>query len=189
MKKIALIALLGGMLAALFVGGFYVSEARHARQLASQPGMPEGAANSIKHSHAAARLYRVFRTLGGTASQAEQAVLWLGQLNEYAECALVGNDDTREMMKDLHNNYVGIVAAQWLEKHAPMVGIDAALSMLAVHKELLLSRAAVPLRYTAAEAAATADVAWAKRWFSKRRADIRHNVEDALAKHLSLPHQ
>lgn len=72
-----------------------------------------GTANAIKHAKASADMYRALRLVMND-QMAEETVIRLGVLNEYIERVKYkeDRDSAREIMKDLHNNYVGIMAAR-----------------------------------------------------------------------------
>lgn len=77
-------------------------------------GYDENTANAIKHAVAASNVFNVLRQVMGD-DLAEASVIRLGLMNEYIERLSYYNskpDTAREIMKDLHNNYVGIMAAK-----------------------------------------------------------------------------
>ena len=93
-------------------------------------------ANAIKHATASADIFKFLREFVGDKN-AETAVIQLGVLNEYIERVTHRNDrdSAREIMKDLHNNYAGILAAKLSNESAtfPVVLSFAASSTLIVN--------------------------------------------------------
>lgn len=73
--------------------------------------------NALKHAAAAAGFYAMLRTVGFSRLIAEKTVVELGYLNERAELVFKRGkrDTTAEIIKDLHNNMVGIGVAHWME--------------------------------------------------------------------------
>ena len=74
----------------------------------------ESTANAVKHAVAASNIFNLLRRIVGE-DLAEAAVIKMGVINEYIERLSYYKqepDSAREIMKDLHNNYVGIMAAK-----------------------------------------------------------------------------
>jgi len=79
-----------------------------------QQGYTGQAANAVKHAYAAGQLYQTLRTVM-EPDTAQNTVLTLGLLNEYAEkiTKFSNPDSVSEVMKDFYNNQAGITAAHW----------------------------------------------------------------------------
>jgi hypothetical protein len=97
------------------MGGFYWHYERYALSLLHTHQLTPEAANAVKHAYAAAQIYQLLAPIMGDAA-AEKSVLFLGAKNEYLEQMFDWSnaDSASEIAKDLHNNQVGITAAQWL---------------------------------------------------------------------------
>lgn len=178
MKKLLLLLLLP----VLAVVAFYLWHEKHSDLLADQQGLSGEAANGLKHSNAGAEVYQLLRLTGLSSTAAEKHVVFLGVANERLEQWVKVNkpDSTLEMMKDLHNNFVGIVAAQWLENHAG--AREDALIKLAHGHVLLLGRDEVALDSYAKELAyESRDLNAAQLWFVGQKEHIRVKVNVALA--------
>jgi hypothetical protein len=157
----------------------------HSRITADQHALDSGYANALKHAEAAATLYSIFRLVGTSDRVSERVVVKLGILNEYAEMyvKLGRKDTTLEMMRDLHNNMVGISVARARDRGTS--------SDLGSRSELLvaLARAGVLLRSEddvslsleeKRRAKQSTDIKWAISWFDQNKAMIEKRVTQSL---------
>lgn len=182
MRKFLVIITLLAALLSLQVGRFYAGEIRHAFALAEREGLPRAHANAFQHSHAAAKAYEGLRWVLPPA-MAECAVIGLGLMNEYIEIVLKRDDSTLEIMKDLHNNQVGVTTARWLEAHDAMADLDAMLVAMAADGTLLLASTDVPVPLTDTNNdPASAQIREAHRWYNAERARITADANAVLAR-------
>ena len=113
---------------------------------------------------------------------AEQAVVAFGIFNEYLEQVIYPNsrDTAREIMKDMHNNYAGIVAAKAAgrENFFPII-IAFADNRTLIVKDIYnpFFEGAVPQQDV---------VAYGTHWFDDHRADIDKRIEKKLARAKAL---
>lgn len=98
---------------AFFLHVYYERYETMEKSLRQNLSLDPTTANAIKHATAAADMFNLLKPVLGE-EKAETAVIRLGVANEYIERVIYyGRTDTaREIMKDLHNNYAGIVAAK-----------------------------------------------------------------------------
>lgn len=98
----------------VLAGGFYGRYGWISYQLEQQK-IPPQQVNAIKHALAAYETYQMVAWLLPDRAS-ESLVISLGNLSEQTErITKYGQPDPlSEVLKDLHNNYVGIVAAQWV---------------------------------------------------------------------------
>jgi hypothetical protein len=84
-----------------------------ANRVQAQHGFDSNKANAIKHAYAASQMYRVSRAVGFSEGVSKNIVYFLGDMSERAELLMRGEnkDSTLEIIRDLHNNYVGVCAA------------------------------------------------------------------------------
>jgi hypothetical protein len=116
---------------------------------------------------------------------AEEVVLWLGHMNEYAEQWMHSipikrkpddqPDTTIEMMKDFHNNRAGVAAARWqaknLRENFPTMDVIFRLSgtdaMVVWANKLPIAKSELDSHVR--------DVAFAHAWAEKRaEATVKH---------------
>ena len=166
---------------ATFYGWFEL----HSRVIADRHALDGGFANALKHAEAAAALYAGLRLIGASDRTSERVVIKLGILNEYAEMyiKLGRKDSTLEMMRDLHNNMVGIAVAKWRNgAAADRRGRSEQLVALARAGVLLQSQDDVRLSPEEMHRARqSADLAWATTWFNQNKAAIEKRAMQALA--------
>ncbi len=143
-----------------------------AREIAARQ-MPKETANAVKHAYAASLLYSGFRTIFLSKNAAKSATIFFGKVNEVAEIVFKTNpDSTLEMMKDLENNLIGIVAAEWLEENHNDNRIGF-IGDLAEKKILILSYEDVVLPdEEKRQARISADYFMAVKWFEENRGEI-----------------
>jgi hypothetical protein len=174
---VALIVLLAAMavpFAAL--GTFYTWYQAMSFRWAAEAGLPESHANAIKHARAAFEVHQAldwFRIFN-----AEAGVLWLGKMNEYAERYVKNvHDSTREVAKDMANNYAGIVAAQWYERHGPACKRHLVMH-LAMRDGLKALEEDVP--FTPAPGKHSPNIPEAGQWLEQHKPALRMAVEKKL---------
>lgn len=179
MRKWLILLLMLGVLAGGLLSWFYRWFDYTAHRLAEAGHLPPAMANGIKHSYAAAETYAVLRSMGSGPETAESLVLALGILNEYAESYFRDPpDSTAEVIKDMHNNYVGITVAR-LHEEQPGKGRRLELILFLARAGIVVAQ---PDEVVGTEVATRAvpDVAYANRWLRTHRAVISQNVEDAF---------
>lgn len=146
--KVLIVFLLLGGIAAISTNAAF----KHfAVQESKAQGLPLSTENSIKHAYAASQCYVLLRFFGVNSSLSLEAVLLLGKVNEIAELLIKfgkSEDSTQEIYKDMHNNFAGILVAQWIEEnpnsesnHLSLIGF------LASQRELILASADVVLNH------------------------------------------
>jgi hypothetical protein len=102
---------------AVTVAGFYAFTRAMSSHEAVARGMSPGSRNAIQHGYGAAELYGAGRWLAVPKRPLRLFVELLGHVNEWTEHTFKSRkDESEEVYKDLHNNLVGLVAVQWLEK-------------------------------------------------------------------------
>jgi len=147
MHRHFLYALLGVLVLGASIGAFYWHYERYAIGLLSSQKLTPEAANAVKHAYASAQIFQRLHPITG-AAHAESIILILGSVNEYAEQLLdwTNPDSEAEILKDLHNNQVGISLARWHAQQRKPPTLEAAILYLTQKKSLALS--AEPLRGT-----------------------------------------
>ena len=177
MKKtilITLLFLLALEVSAVVLNDFFFEKVAE-REVAKRQ-MPKETANAVKHSYAASLVYSGFRQIYLSETAAKNATILLGKVNEIAEIIFKTNrDSTLEMMKDLENNLLGIVAAQWLEEH-PSNDRIRFVGDLAERKILILSGEDVVLPDEEKSLAkVSTDYFLAVKWFEENQGEIEKN--------------
>lgn len=169
------------LLVPLLLAGFFMWQAVQAHRAAERAGLPESDANAIKHATAGKAVYRVLDNL--RVIDPQKAVLWLGKANEYAEQFMKfrDRDTTLEIMKDSYNNYAGIMAAQWVEKHGRARCGEDAIVVLVRRGALILAAEDIALPPADKEAMRRgADIPAAMQWLEQQRTPIEISVRAAL---------
>lgn len=165
---------------AVFYGWFEVQS----RVTADRHALDAGYANALKHAEAAATLYSALRLIGASDRTSERVVVKLGILNEYAEMyvKLGRKDSTLEMMRDLHNNMVGIAVAKWRNgTAADHRGRSEQLVALAHAGVLLQSQDDVRLSPEETRRAKQGvEPGWAINWFNQNKLAIEKRTMQAL---------
>lgn len=116
-----------------------------ANDLKQKYSLDAASANAVKHAYAAAQIYQVINAVGVSQESSQQMVFMLGAANEYVEHfirAEAKRDSNAEMMKDLFNNYVGILANNFYKSHVdklPEKDLLAFFVTLAKHNVLITS--------------------------------------------------
>jgi hypothetical protein len=143
-----------------------------------------GYADALKHAEAAATLYSILRLIGASDRTSERVTIRLGIINEYAEIyvKLGRKDSTLEMMRDLHNNMVGIAVAKWRNNTgADRRGRSEQLVALARVGVLLQSEDDVRLsREEMRRAKQSADLDWAISWFKQNKVAVEARAMQML---------
>lgn len=164
--RLLTLSFLAGSVATL---GFFAWHEHFQRALVKEHGYAVAHANAAKHAYAAANIYRGLRFFLIGPETAEEAVLQLGHLTEYAETyfKISHPDSTEEMMKDLYNNQAGIAAAMQAgsARRAVLRMVDAG--------QLALSDREVPFMDGAQSARPVRSVAHAWAWFRQHQSQIR----------------
>lgn len=145
-------------------------------------GLGPGFGNAIKHAGASADAYRALRLFGVSGGRAEAVVIRVGIVNEWAETWVKRGrpDTTLEMMRDLHNNMVGIGLARWLESH-PDVTKSEGFGRLARSGVLLSSAEDLDAPPEARNQARNEqNLANAIDWFERSKSGIDATVSQAL---------
>lgn len=139
-------------------------------------------ANAAKHAYAAGWLYESLRIVGISADVAEDAILNLGEINEYLETIFKVSepDSTREIMKDIYNNQAGIVAAEWVRGQENASLRDVVIR-LAQEKVLAVSSYKVPHSGPEAIEDYPQSVEHASHWFCEQQKTIKSTVAKGLA--------
>ena len=128
-------------------------------------------ANAIKHATAASDMFKLLRIAMGE-DLAEKSVIQLGLLNEYIEQVEYPNDrDTaREVMKDLHNNYAGILAAKMADSDSFKI-----ILAFADNRTLIVKNIYNP--FFEGKEPKNDVVAFSYNWFGQHRTDIDKRIE------------
>jgi hypothetical protein len=180
------------LLIALGIFGIFYIEHYHAlsARVIAEENIDGERANAFKHTYAAGEAYTFFAQ-ALSAPRAERTVSWLGRVNEHIELttrsypknrkAGYQPDTTIELIKDLYNNHVGIVAAQWHATHAPenVTLYDILLRLVATNVCVIYAQQLpIPEGVLAAH---PYDIPFAQQWVKERHAIIRQQVEETLA--------
>lgn len=96
---------------------FYGLHESYSKRVAARFNLITGSANAIKHASAASRTYRILRRFGISTGTSQSITEGLGYANEFGETFVKfgAKDDMLEMVRDLHNNSVGIAVERWIE--------------------------------------------------------------------------
>lgn len=172
------------IVACVSLGIFYTRYEAVATRLQYDLGMDAEHANAVKHAYAAYQMYRLF-DLVLDDQKAEHAVFVLGKVNEKFEQAVKFNnpDTTEEMMKDMHNNQAGIIAARWAASH-PASDNDSLDLILEVARKggLILSPNQIPVEeFDAVLPMQPHSIGTAHHWVNERRKDIVFYTETILS--------
>ncbi len=143
-----------------------------------------GSVNAIKHAYAASLVYFIIRDIGIGKNAAEKIVIILGNTNEIAERIFFQGkhkDSTLEIIKDLHNNYVGIKSAKWLEDNKDKYTRLNLIAKLARDKILIISANEYNLEnIDKSSLIISSDPLLAMKWFEKNKYDIDKKVDEWL---------
>ncbi len=177
-KKIALVSVFVALAAPLVCSyalkQYYARYESIEKLLETSLAYNDSTANAIKHAAAASDMFSALRTVIGS-NGAEKTVILLGLANEYIEQVIYPNDrDTaREIMKDLHNNYVGIEAAKMADDNAAVA--DRLILSLANNRTLIVNRNYNPF-FDEKEPKQDV-VAFGYNWFDEHRAEIDSRIQ------------
>jgi hypothetical protein len=162
---------------ATFYGWFEL----HSRITADQHALEAGYANALKHAEAAATLYSILRLVRASDRASERVVVKLGILNEYAEMyvKLGRKDTTLEMMRDLHNNMVGISVARARDRRMRSELGSRSEQLVALAKAGVLLRSDDDVDLSLEEkrrAKQSVDIKRAISWFDQNKAMIEERA-------------
>lgn len=148
-------------------------------------GLENDAANAVKHAYAASLVHGVFRNLWFGKRLSRGATIFLGEANEVAELLFrPTKDSTLEIMKDMHNNMVGIYVSEWLETNKEKVGSRDRMTVigdLMENKILLLSGEEILLSdQERSIARRTSDFSMARKWFLLNKNNIVRKTDKFL---------
>ncbi len=164
-----------------FLAVYYERYENIAKHLEKNYKFDESTANAVKHAVASADIYNLLRPQLGD-ERAEKAVIRLGVLNEYIEryTRRKHPDSVREIMKDLHNNYAGIRAAQLAD------GEDAfnVILTFASTRTLIVNEVYNP--FFKIKGPDQDVVAFGYDWFKNHHGDIDSRFERKIAKAKNL---
>ncbi|HZO44559.1 MAG TPA: hypothetical protein VFB68_01640 [Xanthobacteraceae bacterium] len=166
---------------AIFYGWFELQSRATVDRNALDPGF----ANALKHADAAATVYSVLRLVGVSAGAAENSAVKLGIINEQVEIYVKrgSKDSTIEMMRDFHNNMVGITVAKWRYSLTASDRRSRSEQLVALARTgvLLRSRHDISLSPEEAHRAEQgADIDWAINWFRRNMAAIEKRTMQSL---------
>lgn len=185
MRRVLMSVVLLGIVGVVVVSLGYRWFDRKAYDAVVGSGMPASMANGVKHAYTAGELYAVMRSVGVGHGFSQETVLWLGELNEYAEKLVKRpRDTTAEVGKDLHNNFVGIEAARWHLAHGKKTVFEDRLAVVLALAQTHVV-AAVPEQVSSgysviAKPSRVPDVGKAIMWFEDNRDVIAVRVDAAL---------
>ena len=142
-------------------------------------------ANALKHAEAAAALYSILRFAGVSAEASERGVIRLGIINEQVEIYVKrgSKDSTLEMMRDLHNNMVGITVAKWRHSSAAPDRRSRPEQVVALARDGVLLRSRHDISLSPEEirrAEQGVDIDSAISWFGRNKAAIEKRSMQAL---------
>ena len=162
---------------AAFLHVFYDRYEAMARHIGKTLDYDADTANAIKHATAASDMFSALRPVMGDEI-AEAAVIRLGVLNEYIERVIYPNDrdSAREIMKDLHNNYAGIMAAKLAD------GSDAfdIIISFGANRTLIVNRIYNP--FFSDKEPKNDVVAYGYEWFKEHHSEIDQRIEKKVAR-------
>ena len=160
---------------------FYLRYENMAKHLETSLDYDDSTANAIKHATAASDMYTVLH-LVMDSDHAEKTVIALGVMNEYIEQSIYPNDrdSAREIMKDLHNNYVGIEAAKLAGRADPFKIILA----FADNNTLIVNRSYNP--FFEAKEPKQDVVAFSHEWFDEHRQKIDSRIQMKLSRDVTF---
>lgn len=185
MRRVLISVVLLGIVGVVVASLGYRWFDRKAYDAVVESGMPVSMANGVKHAYTAGELYALMRSVGMGHGFSQDAVLWFGELNEYAERLVKRpRDTTAEVGKDLHNNFIGIEAAHWYLSHGQQAIFDDRLSVVLVLAQQQVV-ASVPEQVSSgysviAKPSRMPDVRKAIMWFEDNRDVIAVRVDSAL---------
>ena len=167
---------------AAFYGWFEVQS----RVTADRYALDAGYANALKHAGAAATLYSALRFVGLGDRASERVAVRLGIINEHVETYVKRGrkDSTLEMMRDLHNNMVGIAVAKWRDSPTTSDRRSRTAQLVALAKAGVLLRSEDDISLSPEEtprARKSADLDWAISWFGQNQAAIEKRALQALS--------
>lgn len=181
MRKWIILLVILLALPAMALVGFYLTYGKMESRLRANHGFSQMQANAIKHAYASYTVYDLLKKAGASDETAEMAVFRLGIFNEWLEKTVhgTGGDSRSEVMRDLHNNWAGMSAAQWRwYQEQPLKRSGLSLIKALLNAQTLLVERPV----TSYETSDGPDYSVAKSWLLPRRGVIRDHTQDALEK-------
>jgi hypothetical protein len=165
----------------VFYGWFELQSRATADRNALDPGF----ANALKHAEAAAAVYSMLRFVGFGAETSGRSVIKLGLINERVETYVKRGrkDSTLEMMRDLHNNMVGIAVADWRHRAAAADRRSRSEQLVALARADVLLRSRYDISLPPEEmrrAEQGADIDWATSWFGRNKTAIEQRALKSL---------
>ena len=162
------------------IASFYSRYEILTNRLEKDLGFSGNAANAVKHAYAAAEIYCVLRTALND-QQAYSLVMSLGIMNEYIErvTKLRNPDSMREVMKDLHNNQAGILAAKWREQKSNESNLLDIILGMAQNQVLIVARNENPF-YKDGDRNDSTVVGTARDWLEFHNDAINERIESKL---------
>lgn len=182
-KKLLIIAFICALPAlTLFI--YYGAYGGLEHRLRVNQGYSAMQANGIKHAYASYGVYSSLKKIGASDEFAESVVFNLGVFNEWLENIIYeSSEDTREeVMRDLHNNWAGMSAAQWYWYKRDQLEENGLTFIKTLMKEQVLLAERPSLSY---EVSGISDRSLAESWLYPRRSVIRSDVQNALERAFS----
>lgn len=153
---------------------------------AKKRNLDQVSANAIKHAYAASLFHGALQDILMGRRISRGIVVFFGEVNEVAELVFrPKKDSTLEIMKDLHNNMVGVCVSEWLKDNKIKQNRLAVMGEFAKKGLLMSSREDINLKDEEKEIARkTSDFWMAKKWFEKNKWDIIRKVRGELIREL-----
>lgn len=167
--------------AAVLSNKWYFEKASSAE--AKKKNLEQISANAIKHAYAASLFHGALQDLWMGRRISRGVVIFFGEVNEVAELVFRSKkDSTLEIMKDLHNNMVGVCVSEWLKDNNIQNNRLTVMGDFAKKGLLMSSRENINLKDEEKELARKTSNFWiAKKWFEKNKWDIIRKVRRELA--------
>jgi len=150
---------------------------------AKKRNLEQVSANAIKHAYAASLFHGALQDAWMGRRISRGVVVFFGEVNEVAELIFrPKKDSTLEIMKDLHNNMVGVCVSEWLKDNNIRQNRLMVMGEFAKKRLLMSSREDINLKDEEKEIARKTSDFWiAKKWFEKNKWDIIRKVRRELA--------
>jgi hypothetical protein len=155
------------------------------KNLQAENGYDKSTANAIKHATAASDMFTLLSRYVGD-QWAEKTVISMGLVNEYIEQHKFPEDrDTaREIMKDLHNNYVGIEAAKVARFTGTKISAFKIIMASADNSTLIVNRIYNPFFHEKEPTTNVVDFGY--KWFGSHRNEIAERIHWKMARIAAL---
>ena len=149
---------------------------------AKKRNLEQLSANAIKHAYAASLFHEVLQNMWLGRRISRGVVVFFGEVNEVAELIFRSKkDSTLEIMKDLHNNMVGVCVSEWLKDNNIKQNRLVVMGEFAKKGLLMSSREDINLEDEEKSIARKTSNFWvAKKWFEKNKWDIIRKVRREL---------